>query len=113
MSVLRMAYKTGKNACPTAKAKQMSTLDRDKILSIAERYGARNIRIFGSVARGDERPDSDLDLLIDLEEGRTLLDLIGFQQDLEELLGHKVDVHTVRSLSRYFRDEVISESVPL
>ena len=91
----------------------MSSLDRDKILSIAERYGARNIRIFGSVARGDDRPDSDLDLLIDLEEGQSLLDLIAIQQDLEELLGRKVDVVTEPEISPYFRDSVLKEAKPL
>ncbi len=91
----------------------MSPLPRAQIRSLAERHGARNIRVFGSTARGDDRPDSDLDLLIDLEVGRTLLDLIGFQQDVEELLGRRVDVHTIRSLSRYFRDEVLKEAVPL
>ena len=91
----------------------MSPIDKAKIRAIAERYGARNIRVFGSVARGDDRPDSDLDILIDLEEGRTLLDLIAIQQDLEDLLGHRVDVHTEASLSRYFREEVIAEAVLL
>ena len=91
----------------------MTPFPRNEIRAIAERRGARNIRVFGSVARGDDRPDSDLDLLIDLEEGRSLLDLIGIQQDLEDYLGRKVDVHTVRSLSRYFRDEVLAEAKPL
>ena len=77
----------------------MTPFPRSQIRAVAERYGARNIRIFGSVARGDDRPDSDLDLLIDLEEGRSLLD--------------RVDVHTIRSLSRYFRDEVLAEAVSL
>lgn len=86
---------------------------RSQILKTANRHGARNIRVFGSVARGEDRPDSDLDLLIDLDEDRSLLDLIGFQQDLEDLLGRKVDVHTVPSLSRYFRDQVLAEAKPL
>ena len=91
----------------------MTPFPRAEIRRIAERHGARNIRIFGSVARGDDRPDSDLDLLIDLEAGRSLLDLIGFQQDVEDLLGRKVDVHTLPSISRYFREDVLAEAVPL
>jgi len=91
----------------------MSPIDKDKIRAIAERYGARNIRVFGSVARGEDRPDSDLDLLIDLEEGRSLLDLIAIQQDLEDLLERKVDVVTEPELSPYFRDDVLKEAIPL
>ena len=91
----------------------MNSLDRVKIRAIAERYGAKNIRIFGSCARGDDRPGSDLDLLIDLEEGRSLLDLIAIQQDLEDLLGRKVDVVTEPELSPYFRDSVLKEAKPL
>ncbi len=87
--------------------------DKEKIRAVAERYGARNIRVFGSCARGDNRPDSDLDLLIDLEEGRSLLDLIAIQQDLEDLLGRKVDVVTEPELSPYFRDNVLEEAIPL
>jgi len=91
----------------------MSPIDKAKIRAIAEHYGARNIRVFGSVARGDDRPDSDLDILIDLEEGRSLLDLIAIQQDLEDLLGRKVDVVTEPELSPYFRDNVLKEAIPL
>lgn len=91
----------------------MTTPQRTQIRFIAEQHGGRNIRVFGSVARGDDRPDSDLDLLIDLEKGRTLLDLIAIQQDLEELLGRKVDVHTEKSVSKFFRDQVLSEAVAL
>ena len=77
----------------TCKLKKiMSPIEKEKILAVAERYGVYNIRIFGSYARGDDRPDSDIDILIDLEEGRSLLDLIAIQQDLEDLLGRKVDV---------------------
>jgi predicted nucleotidyltransferase len=91
----------------------MSPIDKAKIRAIAERYGARNIRVFGSVARGDDRPDSDLDLLIDLEEERSLLDLIAIQQDLEDLLGRKVDVVTEGGLNRYLKDDILREAIPL
>jgi predicted nucleotidyltransferase len=83
------------------------------ILRVSERRGARNIRVFGSVARGEARPDSDLDLLVDLEAGRNLLDLGGLLMDLHELLGCEVDVVTERGLRERFRDHVLKEAVPL
>jgi hypothetical protein len=86
---------------------------RTDILSIARAHGASNVCVFGSRARGESREDSDLDLLIDLEEGRSLLDLIGIEQDLEDLLGRPVDVLTRRELSPYLRDRVLREAVPL
>jgi predicted nucleotidyltransferase len=86
---------------------------RAEILRIAGRYGAHHVRIFGSVARGEARPDSDLDLLIDLEPGRSLFDIIGIKQDLEELLGRRVDVVTIPGLSPYIRDDVLREAIPL
>jgi predicted nucleotidyltransferase len=86
---------------------------RDDILRIAERYGARNVRIFGSVARGEARPDSDVDVLVDLEPGRSLLDLGGLLMDLQDLLGCKVDVVTERGLRSRIRDRVLREAVPL
>jgi predicted nucleotidyltransferase len=86
---------------------------REEIVAIASGYGASNLRLFGSRARGESRPDSDLDVLVDLAPGRSLLDLVGLQQDLEELLGCKVDVVTERSLNRYIRDRVLAEATPL
>jgi hypothetical protein len=83
------------------------------ILEIAAEHGATRIRIFGSLARGTARPDSDLDLLVDLQPGRDLLDLIAIKQDLEVRLGRRVDVVTERSLSPYMRDQVIKEAVPI
>ncbi len=86
---------------------------RDDILRIAAAHGARNVRVFGSFARGESRPDSDLDLLVDLEEGRTLLDQIALLQDLQDLLGRKVDVVTERALHRLIRERVLREALPL
>lgn len=87
--------------------------EREKILSIAAANGARSIRMFGSMARGRSSPGSDLDLIIDMEPGRSLLDLIAIKQDLEDLLGCKVDVVTESSVSPYIRDEVLKEAVNL
>jgi predicted nucleotidyltransferase len=86
---------------------------RDEILRIAAEHGARNVRVFGSFARGEARADSDLDLLVDLEEDRTLLDQIALLQDLEDLLGRKVDVVTERALHRLIRERVLWEAFPL
>ena len=68
---------------------------REEILAIAAEHGASNVRVFGSVARGDAGPDSDVDILVDLEENRSILDLGGLLMDLQDLLGVNVDVITV------------------
>jgi uncharacterized protein len=86
---------------------------RDEILRIAEMHGGTNVRLFGSFARGTERPDSDLDLLIDLDSDRDLLDFVAIKQDLEDLLGREVHVVTEAAISKYFRDEVLRDATPL
>jgi predicted nucleotidyltransferase len=86
---------------------------RQAILNAAARRGAHNIRVFGSVARGDARPDSDLDLLVDLDPGRNLLDLGGLLMDLQELLNCRVDVVTEKGLRSRVRERVLREAVPL
>jgi len=86
---------------------------RQEILGLAQKYGARNVRIFGSVARGDEREDSDIDVLVDLESGRSLLDLGGLLMDLRELLGCRVDVVTTKGLRERIRSRVLREAVSL
>ena len=86
---------------------------REDILRIAARHGARNIRVFGSVVRGEAGPDSDVDVLVEFEPGRSLLDHVGLMQDLEDLLGRKVDVVTEKALHWYIRDRVIEQAVPL
>ena len=96
----------------------MATLDdirakREAILEIAKRHGAGNVRVFGSVLRGDDRPDSDLDLLVEFEKGRSLLDLAGFGLDLEDLLGRKVDVVTEGGISPYLEPYIRAEATPL
>jgi predicted nucleotidyltransferase/DNA-binding XRE family transcriptional regulator len=85
---------------------------RDELLAIAARHGARQVRVFGSVARGDARPDSDVDFLVELERGRTVLDLSGLILDLEDALGRKVDVVEVRRPSEA-AERVRHEAVPL
>lgn len=77
------------------------------------RRGARNVRVFGSLARGSGGEDSDLDLLISLEPGRSLLDLVALKHELEDVLGRPVDVVTDRSLSPHLRDQVLREAVAL
>lgn len=93
----------------------LDTLRREKraeILRLAETHGARNVRVFGSVARADNRDNSDVDLLVEFDAGKTLFDLIGLKLDLESLLGVNVDVVTPNSL-RYIRERVLAEALPL
>ncbi len=86
---------------------------RAAIRAYAVRHGARNLRVFGSVARGEAKETSDLDLLVEMDQGRSLLDLIGLNQDLEDLLQCKVDVVTEEDVSPHFRRRVLQEAVPL
>jgi uncharacterized protein len=86
---------------------------RAKILELAARHGVRNVRVFGSIARGDAGASSDIDLLVDVEPARTLLDVIAFEQDLEELLGRSVDVLTDGGLSPYLRQRILAEAAAL
>jgi predicted nucleotidyltransferase len=86
---------------------------RTEILELAARHGARNVRVFGSVARGDDKNGSDVDLLVDVDSGRTLLDVIGLEQDLEELLGRPVEVLTDGGLSPYLKDRILAEATAL
>jgi hypothetical protein len=86
---------------------------REEILRIAERYGAKNVRIFGSVARGEVGTDSDVDFLVDLEPGRNLFDLGGFLYEVQELLGVSVDVVTENGLRDHVRPSVLRDAAPL
>lgn len=87
--------------------------NRDEILRIAAKYGTRNVRLFGSVARDEDDADSDIDLLVVLEPGRSLFDLGGVQYELQALLGCRVDVVTENGLKPRLRDRVLSEAVAL
>lgn len=86
---------------------------RDQILDVASRHGALNVRVFGSVARGESDERSDVDFLVEMERGRSLLDLGGFLMDLEELLGKRVDVVTEKGLRSRIRERVLREAIPL
>jgi len=86
---------------------------RDAILEIAGRYGAHDVRIFGSVARGDAKHGSDLDLIVRFEPGRSLLDHGGLIMDLRELLNIKVDVIDEEAMRDRFRNHVMREAIPL
>lgn len=87
--------------------------NREQILKTAARYGAYNVRIFGSVARGDANPSSDIDFLVSMEPGRSLMDLGGLLYDLRRILGREVDVVTEKGLRPRIRDRVLREAVPL
>jgi len=97
----------------------MVTLDtlraerREEILRLAGRRGAHSLRVFGSVARGEGNENSDLDLLVAWEPGRSLMDHALLVQDLQELLGMKVHVGTEKSLHWYVRDRILREAKPL
>ena len=86
---------------------------RQQILDIARKYGAFEVRIFGSAARGESGPCSDLDVLVKLEPGRSLLDIVAIKQDLSDLLGCEVDVVTEAAVSPYIRQQVLRESINL
>ena len=86
---------------------------RAEILALAAKHGASNVRLFGSVVRGEDQEDSDVDLLVDMQATRSLFDLIGLQQDIEKILGKKVDVLTPNGINRYLKDRILGEAAPL
>ena len=86
---------------------------KHEIMQIAAKYGAHNLRVFGSVARGEAGPDSDLDLLVQFDANRSLFDLITMSQELEDLFGRRVEVVTEQALHWYIRERVLHEAVAL
>lgn len=86
---------------------------RNDILRLAAQHGARQIRVFGSAARGEAGPTSDIDLLVKMDRGRSLLDLIELSQELESILHRKVDILTDEGLSPYLQQRILDEAIPL
>ena len=83
---------------------------RDAVLTIAARHGVSRVRLFGSVVRGEERSDSDIDLLIDLDDDRCFDDYLGFVEEVERLFGRRVEAVLNRSLSPHFRPFIEAEA---
>jgi len=86
---------------------------REEILGCAAGHGAGDVRVFGSLARGDARLESDVDLLVRMEPGRSLLDLVGLWQDLEDLLGVQVDVLSEGGVNPHLRERIYADAVAL
>jgi len=95
-----------------SKLARLLTQRRDEVLTAAQKHGARDVRVFGSVARGEPRPN-DLDLLVQLEPGRDIVDLAALQRELTRLLGQKVDVTTLDLLRPQARREAKREALPI
>lgn len=96
-----------------AQEKRLRTIEevKEKVVPILQRYGARRAGVFGSVARGDMRPWSDIDILVELDKELSLLDVVGIQQELEDALGRRVDLVEYGSIKARIRDRVLAEEV--
>jgi predicted nucleotidyltransferase len=92
---------------------ELLQVKREEILKVCAKYGARNVRVFGSVARGVADEQSDIDLIVDFEPGRSLLDHAGLWLELQDLLAVKVDVVSGRGIKPRIRERVLQEAVPL
>jgi predicted nucleotidyltransferase len=86
---------------------------RDEILERAAQHGAHRVRVFGSAARGDARPGSDVDLVVQMEPGRSLIDFVALWQELEELLDSRVDLVSEGGISPYMRERILAEAIEL
>jgi hypothetical protein len=95
------------------KLEEIVKAKREEILAAARKHGARKVRVFGSVVRGESGPDSDIDFLVDLEKGRSLFDHAALYLELEKLLGCKVDVVTEKGLKPRARERILKEAVNL
>ncbi|MBE0698569.1 MAG: nucleotidyltransferase family protein [Anaerolineaceae bacterium] len=87
--------------------------NRERVLETAARYGAYNVRVFGSVARGEATTSSDIDILVSMQPGRSLMDLGGLLTELQTLLGVEVDIVTEKGLRARIREKVLREAIPL
>lgn len=101
------------SACMPANPSESLRLHRDAVLDIASSVGATNVRVFGSVLHGKDTVESDVDLLVDVPRGTTLLDMVRLQNAIEDEIGFSVDVLTADDLPTSFRDQVIFEARPI
>ncbi len=92
---------------------QLLTKYRATIYKIAKKHGVQSIRVFGSFARGEENKDSDIDLLVELDPKRSLLDIIALKHEMEDLTGRKVDVVTPAAISPYIAEQILREATEL
>jgi len=100
-------------ASPATSIRERLQTLRPEVLAVARRHGASNLRLFGSIAAGNEHADSDLDLLVDLAPDRSLLGMIGLRQELEDLLGCPVDVTEAEMLHPLIRNDILSKALAL
>lgn len=103
----------GRNGARIVTTTDLLRSRRDNISQLAAQHGAHNVRVFGSVARGEAGSSSDIDLLVERDQGRSLLDLIELSQELEAFLDRKVDILTDEGLSPYLEKRIHAEAVPL
>lgn len=101
------------NLTPTKTLEERLRMSREGVLNTAKQYGAFNVRVFGSVARESSHQGGDINFLVDMEPGCSLLDRIGLKQDLEDLLACRVDIATPKTLHERIRDQVMKEALPL
>ncbi len=92
---------------------ELLSANRDAIIELASKYGAHNIRVFGSTARDEATPESDIDLLVEMDKDRSLIDQITLKQEIEALLGRRVDLVTEQSIYWLLRRRILREAVPL
>ena len=91
------------------KSKVKSAVNFNKIITILQRYGVKRISVFGSYARGEANPESDIDIIVEFTDRKSLLDIVGIEQELSEVLGIKVDLLTEKSISPYLVDRIKKE----
>ncbi len=98
---------------PKQSVQQLLEEKKSDIYALAKNYGIKDVRVFGSVARGEDTESSDIDFLVTMERGHGLFDRCGFWSDVEEVLGREIDVLTEKGLHWSFRQQVIDEAKPL